>query len=144
MPSDCFHEISLTYSSEIIEKALHFSDECALAFRLADNESIILRLVIEELVTNMCQHGKITIDDSISFEVALKGNYLFLQAVDSGLPFDPTKDLKMQNLKKPVDQRLTGGLGWTMIKNYFEIHGYSYENQQNRLLLQRYMSSMKD
>ncbi len=95
---------------------------------LGDNVEFALNFVVEELFTNMVKYNTGS-GDRITVEIEKRGDRLWLKLTDHDVdPFDPSK-LDEVDTKKPLDQRVPGGLGIHLVKSMVDEINYSYENR---------------
>lgn len=92
-------------------------------------QSARLAILIEELVTNLYDHGGIT--GGFSGELVLDGHDdgLHITLRDSGPPFDPREaaEVDMPNMERG------GGVGLAMIRAWADVIDYRREDDMNRL-----------
>jgi len=110
-------------------------DAVAWARRYASDHDLGARdvarlcLIVEELVTNLIEHGSLG-DLTIGIELARRPADLALVVEDNGRPFDP-RNAEHQDAV-PVRG---GGAGLRLIAAWSEVVGYASENGRNRLEL---------
>ena len=82
-----------------------------------------IRLVVEELVTNVRMHGRAPEDGVI--QIALDGlpgtEGWTLTFTDPGCPFNPLTDLSGADPQANVEEERIGGMGWPLILEMSEI-----------------------
>jgi serine/threonine-protein kinase RsbW len=104
--------------------AHHFSDTEALA----GGDAARLGIIIEELVTNLYEHGGVRSDDTIEIGLTLDGEAVAIVIIDPGTIFDP----------RPVATQTVlpergGGAGIGLVKRWAEIVDYRSWRGRNRL-----------
>ncbi len=106
-----------------------------------DEKALILRLVLEELVSNSVMHGEegSNARDSdayieVNFHVA--DGFLYMRYADHGSPFNPREDLPPDTRGDQLDDRPQGQLGWPLILHYCDLAYYAREADQNRMVFQ--------
>ena len=126
-------EFRLTLASEMraINRAcLGVAAFCAKN-ALAKSVERALQLVLEELISNTVRHGLAPVAAPIDIHLSLDEGILRLEYTDRGRPFDPRQDLPADTRELPIEQRAVGGLGWSMILHYCELHDYRCVNGEN-------------
>ena len=104
--------------------------------RLPDEAVLDLRLVAEEVLTNVANHGH---DDGaehwvrIGFE--LVSGEVMLEFADDGRPFDPLA-AKAREVT-PGSERPIGGLGLELVRSLVDAAAYARVGSQNVLTLRR-------
>lgn len=93
------------------------------------------RLCLEEMVTNIVEHGCGAAEDS-EIRVALKLNdsSLVMEIHDPGPPFDPTGHAA-RDIEKHFDERDLGGMGIHLVRHLAKKMTYRREGQTNVLTL---------
>ena len=97
---------------------------------LPEHDQARLCIIVEELVTNLCEHGVCEGDREIGIELARHGSSVDLMMEDNGSPFDPRT--APGNLEIPARG---GGAGLNLVRSWAEILGYESSNGHNRLQL---------
>jgi serine/threonine-protein kinase RsbW len=105
---------------------------------LADNERARLLVILEELFTNVVQHGYGVQFAAGSVAVTLdwKHGLLTIDFVDDGPPFDPLAHFA-PDLDAPPEQRPIGGLGIPIVRALVNEARYWREGHRNHLHLVR-------
>lgn len=97
-----------------------------------------LALVVEELFTNIVQHG-FGGDTGGSVKLALNrdGATILLVCTDTAPPFDPRPALGPipPDLAQPLESRRVGGLGAWLVASLATVEGYERVDGHNRLTL---------
>ena len=100
-----------------------------------------LRLVLEEIVSNIIKYGyKDNDEHQIDIQINLEGNILTLEIKDDGNPFNPL-EFRNDAVEKPLDERNTGGMGIYIVKNLMDKTEYRRVEDNNILLLKKYITS---
>lgn len=109
-------------------------DAVAVTRRFASDHSLGPRdearlcIIVEELVTNLIEHGGL--EQPIGIELAHAGAAVMVTLEDCGLPFDP---------RNPPDTDAVpsrgGGAGLRLVRAWSEIIGYEATGGRNRLEL---------
>lgn len=111
-----------------VDVASEFADSSGLSLQDSDR----LRLVVEELVTNVVNHGRVTADSKISYGFEAEADAVKISITDRGAPFDPRSGAT----DKPGPNRTReGGWGWPIILAWCHIEDYRREDDRNHLLL---------
>ena len=91
-----------------------------------------IRLVVEELFTNLVKYNRRTVTD-ISIMIDKKQKQLILTMTDHGAEdFDITKT-KEVDITKPLDERTPGGLGIHLVKKMADALEYRYSDGESRV-----------
>ena len=107
---------------------------------LSDEVIYDIRLVLEEIVSNIIKYGyKDNDEHQIDIHINLEGNILTLEIRDDGNPFDPL-EVKNDEVEKPWDERETGGMGIYIVKNLMDKTEYHRVEDNNILLLKKYIT----
>jgi len=94
-----------------------------------------IELVVEEVVTNICQHGYNDQAGQVELHCRrVDGQRLLLEFVDCGRPFDVLAQAA-PGLTLDLDQREPGGLGVPLIRAMAEEVSYTREGNRNILHL---------
>ena len=89
-----------------------------------------LCIVVEELITNLCEHGVCETEREITLELFRHPCGLNLVFEDNGAPFDP------RTASAPDDlPHRGGGAGLRLVRAWSEIVGYESGDDGNRLEL---------
>ena len=96
----------------------------------AMDESDVSRLaiVVEELVTNLYDHGGLKLDDIFTIELSITGDEVSLVLVDPGEPFDP----RSAGFDRTIPQR-GGGAGLKLVRTWATSIEYEIRDGLNRL-----------
>jgi len=97
---------------------------------LADRDQARLCIIVEELVTNLCEHGICEVEREITLELQRQASIVALVIEDNGAPFDP----RATSAPAGIPAR-GGGAGLNLVKSWSDIVGYGSANGRNRLLL---------
>jgi anti-sigma regulatory factor (Ser/Thr protein kinase) len=112
--------------------AVHLATDAAHHFSGAEgldgNDAARLAIIIEELVTNLYEHGGVRSDDIVELMLRREGAAVAITITDPGTSFDP-RSVAMPDL--PPEQG--GGVGIGLVKGWAEIVGYRSFEGRNRL-----------
>jgi anti-sigma regulatory factor (Ser/Thr protein kinase) len=102
----------------------------AINQRLGNRDQARLCIIVEELVTNLCEHGICDVEREITLELQRHNSAVALVIEDNGAPFDP----RAMSAPAGIPAR-GGGAGLSLVKSWSEIVGYESANGRNRLEL---------
>lgn len=102
----------------------------ALDQGLGERDHARLCIVVEELITNLCEHGVCDTEHEIALELGRCDGGLALIVEDNGAPFDP----RLAASKAVVPER-GGGVGLHLVRAWAEILSYETRQGRNRLEL---------
>lgn len=112
--------------------AVHLATDAAHQFSgaegLGDGDAARLGIIIEELVTNLYEHGGVRNDDMIEVGLRREGEAVTISISDPGTTFDP-RTVAMQDI--PPERG--GGAGIGLVKGWAEIVDYRSSGGRNRL-----------
>jgi anti-sigma regulatory factor (Ser/Thr protein kinase) len=131
-------ELAVSADADGVRAAVAFADRFAAANRMAAEEQAHLRLIIEELLTNLVKYGypHPTSRGGASIALAVERDRLRLDMVDDGVAFDPLA-VATPDLDLPVEQRAVGGLGLHLVRSLAAEARYERADGRNRLTLVR-------
>jgi len=112
-----------------------FARNCALA----DDERSRLLVILEELFTNVVEHGYEGAQfaaGGVAVTLGWKHGRLTIDFVDDGPPFDPLAH-SAPDLDAPPEQRPIGGLGISIVRALVDEARYWREGHRNHLHLVR-------
>lgn len=100
-----------------------------------DEETVFaLNFVIEELFTNMVKYQPSTAND-VSIELSGDDRALRVRMVDYGVEyFDPTEAPPVDT-SKPLSERIPGGLGVHLVKQFVDEFNYEYVGNDSIITL---------
>ena len=101
-----------------------------LELGLGERDLARLCIVVEELITNLCEHGVCDTQHDIALELFERPSGLGLVFEDNGAPFDPRSVPGGDD----VPDR-GGGAGLRLVNAWSEIVGYETAEGRNRLEL---------
>jgi anti-sigma regulatory factor (Ser/Thr protein kinase) len=131
---------ALSLRNEIAElpRLVAFATEFAKRNELPTDELNRLLVIVDELFSNVVQHGYEAPEASGTVEVGLSyaGGCLGIEVTDDGRPFDPLS-APPPDLDLPAEDRPIGGLGIHFVKKLVDEAQYSRRGRRNRLLLMR-------
>ncbi len=100
--------------------------------RLDEKTSYKLRLAVDEIATNIIQHGyaKAGLTGEITCRAELDNNYLTIVLEDWGLAYNSPEHGQPINLQQSLTQRPIGGLGIYLASH--SVDDFQYERVGNR------------
>jgi serine/threonine-protein kinase RsbW len=110
--------------------ALAATRRYAIDHGLGDKDQARLCIIVEELITNLCEHGVCDLDHEISVELARQDSAIALVVEDNGAPFDP----RTAPAAAEIPAR-GGGAGLRLVRSWAEIVSYETLDGRNRLEL---------
>jgi serine/threonine-protein kinase RsbW len=120
------HVAGPTALGDAIASTRHYGLELDLAAR----DLARLCIVVEELITNLCEHGVCETEREIKLELVRHPSGLHLVFLDNGAPFDP----RTASAADDMPQR-GGGAGLRLVRAWAEIIHYESSDAGNRLEL---------
>lgn len=95
-----------------------------------------LNLILDELVSNIVEHGDSEQESSIDIRLIKKNALITLVVTDDGPPFDPTITPTV-DITVPLEERKCGGLGIHLIRKFSNSCNYKRVKNQNVLTLEK-------
>ena len=95
---------------------------------IGDADRARLAIVVEELVTNLFEHGGLADDDQIYLALSLIEEVIGLEITDPGSPFDPQTSPQ----HRPIPDR-GGGAGIALVRAWASESNYEVSGAGNRL-----------
>ena len=102
--------------------------------RLDKKTTYKLRLAVDEIATNIIQHGyaEASLTGEINCCAELDDHHLMIALEDWGLAYNSSKHIQPTNLQKPLTERAMGGLGiYLAIQNVDDLQ-YERVGDRNR------------
>lgn len=93
-----------------------------------------INLVLDELITNIIEHGDQHNAHLIEVAFTIKGNVLTITVKDDGPQFDPTL-CPVPDTTLPLDKRKCGGLGIYLVRKFCDCCSYERSDNKNILTL---------
>lgn len=124
-----------------LETTLDAIEAHLLAAGAAEPEVMQMRLVAEEIVTNIARCAwPEGIDAQFHVELAAElgtaGLHISMTTIDDGVPFDPTAQAT-PDIDAELDDRAIGGLGMFLVREMTEAQSYDRANGENRFRVER-------
>jgi serine/threonine-protein kinase RsbW len=125
----------LQYGPLLTHEAVEFVEQVGLAYSLGPSVRHRLTLIVEELVTNSVNYGKMKADGHIELGVEVGEDAASLRYVDTGIEFDPIGEASADDRHLAAINRRVGGLGWPLIKDLSTNLTYQRLDGQNQITL---------
>jgi sigma-B regulation protein RsbU (phosphoserine phosphatase) len=100
-----------------IERLMTFADELEQRGDLNDEQVYLLRMVIEEIATNIVKYGYQNTPGHIRLRCGVDNGRLMITIRDDGRPFDP-RETPDPALDGTVEERPVGGLGVFFVREF--------------------------
>jgi len=115
-------------------QAVHAATSCARDFAaLQEIDSAAaarLAIAVEELVTNLYEHGGLGADDAIELSLSRSADAVSLTITDQGMPFDPRSAEQ-----SPAVPERGGGAGLALVRAWASESDYEVGEKGNRLTI---------
>jgi anti-sigma regulatory factor (Ser/Thr protein kinase) len=95
-----------------------------------------INLVLEEIITNIIEHGDQTQKRPITISLSKEGQELTMVVIDEGPLFDPTV-CASPDTTLPLKKRQSGGLGIHLVRTLCQRCSYTRANDSNILTMKR-------
>lgn len=119
--------IEVTATWENIHRLISFVDDLELKWSLSHDQAYIVRLVVEEMVTNIVKYGyHADPNGRIIVCCAYEGEVLRITIRDQGQPFDP-RDIPDPDLSTDLTTRAIGGLGVFLVRTMCDDLTYRHD-----------------
>jgi len=102
----------------------------AADLQLDERDRARLCIIVEELITNLCEHGAREMECEIGIELWRDSGAVGLAVEDNGAPFDP----RTASIPDAVPAR-GGGAGLRLVTSWAQVVGYEYAGGRNRIEL---------
>jgi len=102
----------------------------ALDQQLGERDQARLCIVVEELITNLCEHGLCDTAHDIGLELVRRPDAIEVTIEDNGTPFDPRSAPE-----RLVPSPRGGGAGLGLVRAWATITSYESNDGRNRLRL---------
>lgn len=91
-----------------------------------------VRLIAEEIVANVIEHGGCDAQTEIIVGITVVDGHVWIEFRDCGYPFDPLT-VNAPTLHAGIDERAVGGLGLHLVRELAENLSYTREEPYNVL-----------
>jgi anti-anti-sigma factor len=127
--------VTIRNRSRDLEAVDTILDRLAEQARLPSDAMSQIRIVCDEVLTNVIAHGfqdEAAHDITVSIEVA--GQRFVLTVSDDGVPFDPLA-VPSPDTSRPLEERTVGGLGIHLVRHLVDQMTYERRGDRNVLTL---------
>ena len=97
-----------------------------------------IRMVLEELVLNILNHGKSQGESGIQLDISSDEKRVHIVLSDNGPGFDPLQDAPEPDLDSEVGDRPVGGLGVHLVRSMCDEVSYERHENRNQLTMTKY------
>jgi anti-sigma regulatory factor (Ser/Thr protein kinase) len=112
---------------ENIPRLIDFVDSVTSVMALSDTQDYVMRLVIEEIATNIIKYGYGEDNQGIiQLRCTLNDGSLQIIIRDQGRPFDPRECIE-PDLCNDVQGRTIGGLGLFLVREFSDYLSYHHD-----------------
>lgn len=94
-----------------------------------------LRLALEELATNVINHGFGEEGHEFEIEISSSPDKVIVNVIDGARPFNPLEAPPDPNVEAPLDERPIGGLGVFLVRKISDEMFYRRSQGKNRLTI---------
>jgi serine/threonine-protein kinase RsbW len=124
-----------------IHRLAGLAERFGQAQQLSEDEVMSINLVLDEVVTNVIDHGfeGITGRPEIRLTMTLEGDQLTIQVEDNGRAFDPLQAAP-PDLDAPLEDRPVGGLGIHIVRSVMTTVEYDRRGGRNVLTMHKTIS----
>ena len=123
------------YSLKLEAKAENITviNDKLLSLDIEEDDLFTLRLIAEEMFVNICSYAYKDGNGTAEVLISQEGKKVTLVFTDSGIPFDPTKDIPdTENYDPDID---IGGLGRFLTFEIADEYSYQYKDGKNILTI---------
>jgi serine/threonine-protein kinase RsbW len=121
------------------EYFMSFIDEFLTELHIDDNERTRILTASEEIIVNIINHAYHDYSGALEIILVYQQKTIKITFIDSGIRFNPL-DRPDVNVKAPLAERETGGLGILMVKNLMNEVLYEYKDSKNHFTIIKYLS----
>jgi anti-sigma regulatory factor (Ser/Thr protein kinase) len=115
-----------------LEEVFALLDAFVASQTIGEKTSFTLRVVVEELFTNMIRHN-VGGAETIDLAIDRVGNRVLLELVDTDVePFDP-ETAEVPRVDADIAERRPGGLGIYLVKKMVDELRYDYDTEERRM-----------
>jgi len=133
--------LTVPASTEHLDTVQAFIDELLSTVPCSPETQIQLQIAVEELFVNIAHYAYSPEagEAVISCDVAQSPPSVTIQFRDRGTPFNPLAK-EAADITLSAEERVIGGLGIFMVKDYMDAVDYAYEDGQNILTIRKQLS----
>lgn len=133
-------EIALSAAYAELGRLAEWVAERCTTLQVPESLRFELDLVLEELVTNVIDHGELDgADAPIRVALERSDGELVITVTDRGKPFDPTQ-APAPDTAADVTERSIGGLGLHLVRGYMDSVTYDRIGTENRVVLRKVLA----
>lgn len=122
-------EIEVLADERGLARLMRFCDMAERALPMSLEQRYVLRLVVEEIATNIMKYGyPPAAPGQIRVACDCTAGVLRVMIADQGAPFDPG-EAPMPDLGSSLDQRRAGGLGLFLVRELTDTLSYWHDAQ---------------
>ena len=129
-------DLTMPASSEAVFDALDRCDAQLVAAGIDQGVREDVRLVLEELMVNMAEHGRPPVGEArIELRMTLAADAVLVDLHHDGQPFNPLLSPAPQLTGDIADREIDGGLGIHLVRAMASDFSYAHDEQGNHLQL---------
>ena len=106
---------------------------------VAEDIQAELKLVSEEVVTNIFKYGELAASDGVRITLDIDDTRVSLEFIDVGIPFNPLAEAERSDLGSDIESAAIGGLGVHLLEGLTDEQSYRRVAGENRLELVKYL-----
>ncbi len=132
------HRLTIPAVIERVEEACEFAADAAREAGLNENAVYHCHLSVEEVCTNIIEHGYNFQGKERAIEVVCVHavDRFIITILDDAKPFDPLQRSD-PDPKSPLVEREGGGWGIYFVKKFMDSISYKYEQNHNQLIMEK-------
>lgn len=136
------HHTTIPAVIEKIEEACEFVNAQARAVGLSEDAVYHCHLSVEEVLTNIIEHGYNYEGDNKVIEIVTDKtqNAFVIVIIDDAPKFDPLQQPN-PDPSTPLWEREGGGWGIFFVKKYMDKLAYNYEGERNHFVMEKQLST---
>ncbi|MDZ4717778.1 MAG: SpoIIE family protein phosphatase [Roseiflexaceae bacterium] len=120
------NEIEVPADWASVEQLTAFADTLEQEHTLSEDQAYLLRMVIEEIATNIIKYGYTQGPGVIRLACGMNDGTLVIAIHDHGRPFDP-RTIPDPDLESAIDERQVGGLGIFFVREFADSIEYQHD-----------------
>ncbi|HAQ51735.1 MAG TPA: ATP-binding protein [Lachnospiraceae bacterium] len=126
---------NLGEAKDFIEEKLN-TTECSAKTKMS------ICLCVEEIFMNVCSYAYTPGSGDVILEVSFSDSkdVAYITIIDRGVPYNPLNRDKL-DIESHIKKRQVGGLGIFMTQNIMDNMSYEYTNHENRLTLEKKLTT---
>lgn len=127
-------ERSFQREIDALDRVFHFIDDFAAENATEPSVTMVMKLAVEELFTNMVKYNALS-PHQITIGLDYDGQAVVMTLID--VDVDPF-DIRMHgavDVEAPLEDREIGGLGLYLVKNVVDEIYYHYQNRESKVTL---------